>query len=291
MKASDHRKVTRKAVQIFDDFAQTQFSAMLLKNVHQVAYGADKEDTLLPHTRATNWHFFKQNELLQPAIVWFGYFFPLPVTPTSDRVLRRRIRQLQAGFKADSPGKKSKRVGRVLHHVQDMSTPAHVVPVYHGPEVRDSFEDYSPIHIVAELAEIEVTKTAYTQLCAEQNTDILAIYKQAAHNALHHLYDDPAAQFEINDGVKTQSGGWDLFWKPFGDTTHGCAKPPYKRLPGFGCYGPLGQAYGKEAVKLEGKPCIIRPEVYRKLHGWVLREQVLNSLRTLMAIVARNSPE
>jgi len=32
--------------------------------------------------------------------------------------------------------------GRLTHHIQDMSTPSHVVPVYHGPGLKDEYENF-----------------------------------------------------------------------------------------------------------------------------------------------------
>ena len=65
-----------------------------------------------------------------------------------------------------------------------------------------------------------------------------------------------------------------------------CTTQPFDDIPGFGCYGPFGEKYGEASVELHGKSYRVDSGIYRQLHRWVLREQIVDSLRTLIAVDA-----
>ena len=284
MKAHDHLQLTRKALEIFNEYSQDSFASSLLHCRAAVEKGAAKEDYWPIPTRITNWHFFKQNKYLCPATIYYAKFLPLRVTPTSEKILMRRVQELLQIFEKDIPRRCGHAIGRVLHHVQDMSSPPHVVPVYHGPLLKDSFEEYSCRHIGAELQSLRISRDEFASLLSENTVDILMIYRNAADRALRYLYNEPASRFIVRDGNEDLVMGWEMFWRRYGDGPEGCWRPPHKAISGFGCYGPLGGQFGDSTVKLSGRLCLIDPAVYKKLHRWVLREQVLDSLRTLLAL-------
>jgi len=277
--------LTAKAIKIFADYCRSDFAALLQRRTKEVEEGAGKEDISPLYTRITNWHFFKENHKLRPKIIFYGNIIPLRVTPTSEIILKGRIEQF---LQLNSPGRQAVLLGRILHHVQDMSTPAHAVPVYHGPLLKDSFENYSTANIKAELQSLAITRAEYDALCAGNKSDIMAIYTNAGHKTLRQLYDNPCSRFEIRgEGNEIKEIGWDLFWRRSGAEGDGCAQKPFSKIPGFGCYGPLAEQFGKSWLELSGKSYRIDPEVYRQLHSWVLREQVIDSLRTLIFIESR----
>lgn len=281
MKPQDHVKITRKAIEIYHRYAQSDFSQLLFENSSKVERGSDLEDLFPLHARISNWHFFKQNTILRPTTVYY-----LPIIPTSEVVLQRRIDKLKSVLELDSPARIGKLIGRVLHHIQDMSTPAHVVPVYHGLKQHDSFEDYSYLkgkhdRAALELQTIDISAQEYAVIHSECNNDIMSIYTAAAHETLRHLYDDPTGVFRLADGT---AAGWDLFWIRYSDDMTDCKIRPNTSVPGFGCYGQLGEDYGNTTVDLDGVRHEIDPEEYKGLHRWVLRKQIIDSLKTLLAI-------
>jgi len=269
MKPDDHRRITQKSIQIYHKHAKTSLSTLLVNNTKKVELGAKQEDTTPPYTRITNWHFYKQNKKLQPTTVYFLKIIPLPVIPTSEH----RISDLISRMKARPTKSQAKLIGRILHHIQDMSTPAHVVPIYHGPKLHDSFEDYSVKYSDSELLNIDIDTHEYESLCSENNSNIMSIYTNAANETLHYLYDNPKNTFEFKNGAQ---GVWDMFWKRCSDDTMDCITHPYDKVQGFGCYGPYGQKFGISDD--------IGPDVYKKMHRWILRKQIIDSLRALIAI-------
>ena len=284
MKAKDHVQLTRKALEVFADLSQDNFSATLLKNRHEVEIGAEREDFSPLYTRITNWHFYKQNEHLCPGVVYYLTFLPLKVKPTSEIILTQRIGELLQILHAESPKRLGRAIGRILHHIQDMSSPAHVVPVYHDPHLQDSFEEYSCRNIATKLKSIDITKKDLDGIYAEKQANIFQIYYNAANSTLKYLYEDHDSRFSLDCEGEGLEMGWDVFWKRAGDIRDDCWRQPYKALPGFGCYGPLGGNYGDATVSLKGKACRIDPETYKKLYRWVVRKQIFDSLRTLIAV-------
>ena len=284
MKAKDHVQLTRKTLEVFDELSQDDFSAELLKTRHEVEIGAEREDFSPLYTRITNWHFYKQNEHLCPGVVYFLTFLPLKVTPTSELILTQRIGELLQILHTGSPRRLGRAIGRILHHIQDMSSPAHVVPVYHDPQLQDSFEEYSCRNIAPTLKSIDITRKDLDGIHAEKQANIFQIYCNAANTTLKYLFEDHESRFTLNSESEVLKMGWDLFWKRANDVRDDCWRQPYKALPGFGCYGPLGGNYGDATVDLKGKVCRIDPETFRKLYRWVVRKQLIDSLRTLIAV-------
>ncbi|WP_221740596.1 hypothetical protein [Achromobacter denitrificans] len=91
------------------------------------ADGTEAEDSNLVTLgqRAANWHFHNRDGKLQDG--WF-------VNRSLDVIFAKRNDELEAlltARKLDTE-KIYKQAGRVLHYIQDMSVPAHVVPVYHA---------------------------------------------------------------------------------------------------------------------------------------------------------------
>lgn len=52
---------------------------------------------------------------------------------TSENILNKRIKEFEELVEKNS-FKRYNKFGRILHHIQDMSTPSHVLPIYHGPK-------------------------------------------------------------------------------------------------------------------------------------------------------------
>lgn len=100
------------------------------------AQGAFDEDDTDLGDRAFNWHFYAAGQ--RPA-----KGEPLFET-TLGKIFARRVDQ----YKASSLSDRWYRAGRVVHYIQDMAAPAHVVPVFHGTIVwplswKDSFDSYA----------------------------------------------------------------------------------------------------------------------------------------------------
>ncbi|WP_150775485.1 hypothetical protein, partial [Pseudomonas fluorescens] len=113
-----------------------------------LAAGTDAEDSnllTLPQ-RATNWHFYNRNKKLEP--FWFA-------NRSLDVIFSKRIEKLNALLAEPDadPVAVYEQAGRVLHYIQDMSVPGHVVPAYHAklpgndPDPFDEFESIEALPV------------------------------------------------------------------------------------------------------------------------------------------------
>lgn len=111
------------------------------------------------------------------------------------------------------------RVGHLLHHVQDMASPPHVVPVTHG--FTDGFEAYDIGRLIA-----KATGAALPDLSGPD-----------AHHALA-LDTYRAVQ---SDGLRVgaRTIPWTAFWK--------------ERRGQFGAYGEMGNAFGRPYLLENGR--------------------------------------
>lgn len=284
MKAADHRRLTRKAIELFHIFTGSELSAYLVQNSGLVEQGAEDADYHPFATRITHWHFYPENNALRPKTFYLGGIVPLPVTPTSQHILEFRVKELRQEFEKDHPFRVEELIGRILHHIQDMSTPAHVVPVYHGPKLKDSFEEYSLRHSEAILEDIVFDVAEYHALKADQQEDILAIYHAAARETLRLLYDEPEERFYILADGEELVGGWRKFWLRYAEAGNQCAQPPLDGYQGFGCYGLFGQHFGETRLEHEGVSYQLDPVHYQRLHRRLLNKQVIDSVHALMLI-------
>jgi len=125
--------------------------------------------------------------------------------------------------------------GYLIHHIQDMIVPAHVVPIMHRNS--DKFENY----------EVEDYTTSSGSLCdfiGDTNTPAI----------LHHYValktikgTNKSLNVRINNAPRVIS--WRAFWQESPDNT-------------FGRYGFLGNNFAKTQINLNGDIYEISPDVY-----------------------------
>src|SRR6185312_2705869 len=128
-----HGKYTEAAFTLYHDHCKP--ALLPCESVGSIVEGAKAEDALTL-TRACNWHFYNR----EGQVRWRG------VNRNLDAVFRQRIRKLEKQLKTrkSHPSEIYKVAGQVLHYIQDMTVPAHVVPIYHGPGHKDLVDGYSP---------------------------------------------------------------------------------------------------------------------------------------------------
>ena len=72
-------------------------------------------------------------------------------TPLPENIISSTQTERIKGLVEKNSFKRYNKFGRILHHIQDMSTPSHVLPIYHGPKfplyvslkkIEDHFETF-----------------------------------------------------------------------------------------------------------------------------------------------------
>lgn len=132
--ADVHPTFTRTAVEAYKACQGTGVSA---EASEALIAGTRAEDASLATLgqRISNWHFYNRNASLKP--MWFASRNLDHIFATRVRQLNERVAQGAAASTADV----YQQAGRVLHYIQDMSVPAHVVPVFHAKLLVWNLED------------------------------------------------------------------------------------------------------------------------------------------------------
>lgn len=121
--AKKHAIYTQRAYELYRSHCQPGAPKSLGKKLAQGSRDEDEKDLI---ERGTNWHFYNRDQQIPTRV-------SLPINRVLDRVFDYRISAMQAAFTQPSVSDEDRYylAGRVLHYIQDMSVPAHVVPIYH----------------------------------------------------------------------------------------------------------------------------------------------------------------
>ncbi|QSQ28264.1 hypothetical protein JY651_25940 [Pyxidicoccus parkwayensis] len=205
----DHRALTASAL---DAAVASGSGAGLKEHREAVLHGATAEDLNL-HVKWMGWHHFYRPE---------GHLHSALREGSDARVRALWDEALEAARHGDM-ARAWDRAGHLAHHIEDMASPPHVVPVMHG--LGDGFEDHG---LGASLSRMSPR-------------DVAPLSGVEAQVALAR---------ETLDAVRTQSlttrDGtaipWSAFWSE-----------PDARSPGtFGVYGAVGNAFGQARVRWQG---------------------------------------
>lgn len=288
MKPLDHIRITAEAVRQFVRLSHGPVAPMLLQNSRLVQKGAEDADISPIFTRATNWHFYNRNldlNVLHES-VW-PFMEPLTIHLSSDHILKRRYEQLKDETSKGSLKDSCDLTGRILHHIQDMSSPSHVVPVFHGPLVPDSFETYLHDIYLADESRLRdfssILATNRGPLAPQPGTTVLQLYQEAAESTLTLL--KPG-----NSSCKARVNGqlielpWSYFWADK-DTYHQGDFPSECKFGGFGKFGPLGKHFGiTKGIRSGNDVYHIEQQVYNDFCNQLVKEMLINSVKTLLLI-------
>lgn len=155
------------------------------------------------------------------------------------RVLLERLRSNK------NPSTQYSNLGRVISHIQDMSTPSHAVPVFAGRWWRfstaDRFEDY-PVENELLVSAIENDCSAVSQvLSGGSEFDFETLLTITAQNTIK----------AVQEGVPGMPISWEAFWQ-------------LDQNPGsFGEYGIAGNNFGRQTEfdcgVVDGEVCVLLP--------------------------------
>lgn len=204
---SDHRAITTLA---FDQF---------MVCTQLVGHEADKKILIAGNL----------NEDLNLANKWsrWSHFY----NPHRKLKMRRRDAVSRVSFLEKIWNKDQKKkiflAGQMIHYIQDMASPPHVVPVMHS--LNDSFEGLEVS--LAALQKRSQSCQFLNTLGQDKNRNFSSLAKALAKETHHKL---SIKKFEILINQKKYSMNYNAFWQEFleGDK--------------FGQYGLLGNNFGKE---------------------------------------------
>jgi hypothetical protein len=215
----DHQALTEAAV---DAALASGARPLLAEHRGAVIHGATAEDLNL-HVKWTGWHHF---------------YFPegtleTPLRQASDARVRELWEEALEAARHGDLARAFDRAGHLVHHLQDMASPPHVVPVNHG--LGDGFERYG----------------VRGSLARGTGREVAPLSGPAAQQALARETLDAVR----TGALPTAEGAipWSSFWAE-----------PGTRGPGvFGGYGAeVGNAFGQGTVRWKGREHPIDPAEY-----------------------------
>lgn len=286
MYPADHIRITRKAVKLFHQYRPSNTSSEMLAHIDDMCEGSKEADDI-SRDRALNWHFY--NRWLSLPISKPGFLSFLHLSP--EHLLNRRDKELTAALEAGETRELYHYVGRILHHIQDMSTPTHVVPVYHGPIFKDSYETFytlcylnNPAHL--NVIADDITDQTMSELEQIKINHVLEIYQRAACKTIEYL--DPAhSSFCAMVDETPQQLSWSLFWQ---QDEKDFAPTPGRRFSfsNFGCFGPLGKKFGcTDPITVDGTTYRIELDEYHQICNHFTFQALKDSLLALLFLGKR----
>lgn len=222
--------------------------------------GASADEDSFDLTRVVNWHFYNNGKKIGHYRKYFLY-----CNGSNEEIFKERLDELDAKI----TGKRARSeiyaaAGRVIHHVQDMSVPSHVVPIYHVSD--DKFDNYQSAPL---------TIADFSPACGDLATRVEPgnLLESSAHNTLKAI-----AAPVIFDGGKAFAGEtWMKFW----------GGPDDKNLTGFKTCGEYGNSFG-DIPPCKDKICssynkAVFDSFYRESH----RRAVADTVRFLIYLDSR----
>lgn len=280
MKAGTYAEITEIAAEMLAGRGAGKLAQLLGEDKYRKALcqGAKREDapTL---SRGLNWHFYPANEELRQAdrdfLVW-------TLRPTSLFILGKRQAEVLYLLGTGPSRRLFEAMGRVLHHLQDMSTPSHVVPVYHGPKIADPFEDFLEVRWPQLEAFLKVELHRETLPAVTSGADFVTLYQQAGQRLLSGL-DAGQGLFPLTLNEEGTLVDSTLFWRIHA-TSPSIGKIPFK-ICGFGSFGPLGEGFGTcSSCWIDGREVRVDDAVYMKIGVYYIKAAVVDSLRALQCL-------
>lgn len=245
-----HRELSARAVEIFNELNPSSAERDAVLTARFIV-GSEREDGLSIQ-RAINWHFYDPGKRL--GHTWWGAHKSnrTRYEDLADELARPELSDLESYEVA----------GRLVHHLQDMSSPPHTVPVYHTTQ--DAFDKHG------------TSKIAGVRLPPERVRTVLHEQRSLKRDDLYRLLDEAAARTIARIGQKVEYDGaliaenWAGFWRSHELTGAECGKEPQE---GFGCYGKstFGRVTGR-----------FTPDIYNRFY----QEQVASALEDSLRLLA-----
>ncbi|MGK5086149.1 hypothetical protein WDW86_01200 [Bdellovibrionota bacterium FG-2] len=247
---SEHEQITRQAANEFN-FC---FGDLISPTTLELLIAEDRdEDTNLVRKWSTYAHFYNPEKRLHDMVRY----------DSSVRVmeLEREIDSLVTQKTSTAYAEVLSELGHLIHHLQDATSPSHIVPVMHS--FSDGFENFtlSPQEMPAERYSLSACRKI-VQVAASDSP--LRILQDTAQATLNHTRAPLNAQ--KGDG-KMQTFTWEAFWKT-------------SKAEEFGEYGIFGNNFGAPFVFQGCERFRVARPTYVKFRRDQIRLAVDATLRT-----------
>lgn len=253
MKACVHKTLTAIAIKRCGD----KLSEAMQYFDNEILRGVVDEDAITSE-RMLNWHFYRSNEKIASKCY-------IVCKPTSEDIFAKRIKEMKKYKKDDK--RRYNNLGRILHHIQDMSTPSHVIPVFHGGNIRDYFEEFMSKQTNTDTLEEKV-------VLGNSQKNFTTLYEDAAKETLEYVEN---TTFELKP-VETNGHKQTLFLNEFWQN---CEQNENPKLKGFGSYGPLHSCFLSTATDFCNCPSKIAYGELLKIHTYICNKAIQDTCDAL----------
>lgn len=306
MNKENHFEYTMQAIKLYEKFIVKTFLSE--NNSLLIAQGAWDEDEYnlltLDFQRPMNWHFYNNgNKIINNKLI--------PGVRTSEarvhRLIEKALKEKKRFIKSSGEEEQNdylenlfSHTGRLIHHIQDMSTFSHVVPVYHGPGLKDSYETYSAnlcgkMKIVLDEEPEDATYSIIfsSDELRESSDDhgggnrkqLFDCYRLPAEESLQILKDEKHGFFITSNGEKKKAS-WNYFWKEDSDIGVGICPTIDNKNQGFGAFGELCNNFGKKSFEVGENHYEIEAGEYLKIYKVLMKKSIKDTVRVLSLIFA-----
>lgn len=277
-----HRHLSSEAIKQFSAcFPNKPLSSKIKKQF--IDYTALEDNIRYNPLRFRQWHFFSPDGDL--GLSQGGSRISM------DKRFRRLDTKLHEHINDGNLKKAYKTLGRIAHYLQDVTSPAHVMPIYHWSGKKDSFDSY-PFDANTASHNFKSNRDKVCSAASSQSSgtlfSILIETAQKTIEASHH------APLKISNG-NGNNASWGLFWKE--DKT--CNEPV---KPKFRDYGPFGNSFGDTEIMdhcdldensspynkhCAGPVCRINKNVYETFAENRHRQAIMATLKALYYVKSK----
>jgi hypothetical protein len=250
-----HIEISKIALELYKELYPLK-SKQIHESLTMFIDGSGKEDDIsFSLQRLVNWHFYDPGSRLGHA--WWG----------ARKSNTKRFEYLAEKL-TESTGKGLPDIyglaGRLAHHIQDMSSPPHAVPIYHTN--KDPFDKYA----TAEIAGVKLTSAQLDVVKNEQRNlefeTMLELLNAAATRTIDRV------EKPVSFDGRLIASDWTGFWRKFELTGAECGQKPHKD---FGCYGK--NTFGIEVEQFT-------PPVYDRFYKEQIASAIEDTLRLLILL-------
>jgi len=263
----DHAFLTRQSWTLYRQWLEAGGRNSAIADPEAIVQGTIAEDAVTL-TRARNWHFFNPAGRLEN-----GWVFQR----SSAARLADLIKALQQALaERASPAATGLLAGRILHHLQDMSVPAHAIPIYHGPGKLDAFERFS-----------EANKDRFPNPVplAAVGPLLRSLPAKYAGQLPHFLYARDARRTIATRQLPLAAEGplaalrWGDFWIACDPAA--AAQTCNLHQKGFGLYSDLGYVFGAAVLETPEGSRAVDPRLYDAYYRRQQRQAIQTTLEWL----------
>jgi len=254
-----HELISDSAASLYETCTGRAIPRELLSAFAQGATDEDEWGLIRP----LNWHFYNNGHRI--GHYWKFIFY---CNGSNEKIYHQRVQTLDGLLASKAPAIKIyAAAGRVAHHIQDMSVPPHVMPIYHLGD--DNFDNYIP-------ASRPAADTA--SICKDVNGTIvepLELLEWAAQNTLKTV----AQPVVFANGKTLENETWMKFW----------GGPDDQDLSGFKTYGEYGNVFGTIPPCKNSTCRAYDRKTYDKFYNEAYMRAVADTVRLFIYLDQRNA--